>query len=51
MNGYWKKTTLSNLPEGATFDFDIGIQTDKEITFSMSPVNETKKVSAYSMTS
>ncbi len=43
MNGYWKKTTLSNLPEGATFDFDIGIQTDKEITFSMSPVNETKK--------
>jgi hypothetical protein len=36
----WKKTDLSNLPEGATFDIDVGIQRDKEITFSMSPVNK-----------
>src|SRR5699024_7500495 len=34
----WKKTDLSNLPEGETFDFDVGIQDDGEITFAMSPV-------------
>ena len=36
----WEKTDLSNLPEGATFDFDIGIQENGEITFAMSPVNK-----------
>jgi hypothetical protein len=38
----WKQTDLSNFSEEATFDIDIGIQEDKDITFSMSPVHNTE---------
>ncbi len=33
----WKKTDLSHLPDGTTFDLDIGVQTDGRITVAWSP--------------